>query len=88
MLGKTQRDWLLKSMKESDADFFFVISSVPFMIPTVAQADLRQRPTRKKHGQPFLTKREILIKEWEKMGKKVFCYDWGPAQQLCDQDHR
>ena len=33
MLGKTQRDWLLKSMKESDADFFFVISSVPFMIP-------------------------------------------------------
>ena len=33
MLGKPQREWLLKSMRESDADFFFVISTVPFMIP-------------------------------------------------------
>ena len=33
MIGKPQRDWLLKSMKESDADFFFVVSTVPFMIP-------------------------------------------------------
>ncbi|MBM79275.1 MAG: alkaline phosphatase, partial [Planctomycetaceae bacterium] len=33
MIGKPQREWLLKSMKESDADFFFVISTVPFMIP-------------------------------------------------------
>ena len=33
MIGGPQREWLLQSMKESDADFFFVISTVPFMIP-------------------------------------------------------
>ncbi|MCA9032036.1 MAG: alkaline phosphatase D family protein, partial [Planctomycetaceae bacterium] len=33
MLGKPQREWLLRSMRESDADFFFVVSTVPFMIP-------------------------------------------------------
>ena len=33
MIGKPQREWLLRSMRESDADFFFVVSTVPFMIP-------------------------------------------------------
>ena len=33
MLGKAQQEWLLQSMRDSDADFFFVISTVPFMIP-------------------------------------------------------
>ena len=33
MIGAPQREWLLRSMRESDADFFFVISTVPFMIP-------------------------------------------------------
>ncbi|MCA8995541.1 MAG: metallophosphoesterase family protein, partial [Planctomycetaceae bacterium] len=33
MLGERQRTWLLESMRSSDADFFFVISTVPFMIP-------------------------------------------------------
>ena len=29
MLGMDQRKWLMESMDKSDADFFFVVSSVP-----------------------------------------------------------
>ena len=33
MLGESQKDWLLRRLKESDADVFFVLSSVSFVIP-------------------------------------------------------
>ncbi|MFK7735739.1 MAG: alkaline phosphatase D family protein, partial [Pirellulaceae bacterium] len=33
MLGYQQRDWLEQTMRESDAEFFFVVSSVPMFIP-------------------------------------------------------
>jgi len=72
MLGKTQRDWLLKSMKESDADFFFVISSVPFMIPHSGAGGFEAAANKEEAWTAFFDEREILIKEWEKMGKKVF----------------
>lgn len=35
MIGKSQREWLIDSMKKSDADFFFLASSVNLMIPHV-----------------------------------------------------
>jgi hypothetical protein len=72
MLGKTQRDWLLKSMRESDADFFFVISSVPFMIPHSGAGGFEAAANKEEAWTAFFDEREILIKEWEKMGKKVF----------------
>jgi phosphodiesterase/alkaline phosphatase D-like protein len=88
MLGKTQRDWLLKSMKESDADFFFVISSVPFMIPHSGAGGFEAAANKEEAWTAFFDEREILIKEWEKMGKKVFVMTGDFAQQLCDQDYR
>ena len=72
MLGKTQRDWLLKSMRESDADFLFVISSVPFMIPHSGAGGFEAAANKEEAWTAFFDEREILIKEWEKMGKKVF----------------
>jgi alkaline phosphatase D len=73
MLGKPQREWLLKSMKESDADFFFVISTVPFMIPHSGAGGFEADEENKEEAWTgFFDEREMLINQWEKMGKKVF----------------
>ncbi|MEE2641853.1 MAG: metallophosphoesterase family protein [Planctomycetota bacterium] len=73
MLGARQRDWLLKSMKESDADFFFVTSSVPFMIPHSGAGGFEADNANKEEAWTgFFDEREKLIAEWEKLGKKVF----------------
>ncbi len=73
MLGQHQRDWLLKSMKASDADFFFVVSTVPFMIPHSGAGGFEFDAENKEEAWTgFFDERELLIKEWEKLGKKVF----------------
>ncbi len=72
MLGKSQRDWLLKSMRESDADFFFVISSVPFMIPHSGAGGFEAAGNKEEAWTAFFDERELLIDEWDKIGKKVF----------------
>ena len=73
MIGKPQREWLLKSMKESDADFFFVVSTVPFMIPHSGAGGFEFDADNKEEAWTgFFDEREFLIKEWEKIGKKVF----------------
>jgi len=72
LLGKEQFDWLKDSMAKSDADFLFVATSVPFMIPhndaggmSVAAADKDDAWT------VFLHEREDLIRFWEKLNKPV-----------------
>ncbi len=73
MLGKPQREWLVRSMRESDADFFFVISSVPFMIPHSGAGGFEADEQNKEEAWTgFFDEREQLIEEWEKLGKKVF----------------
>jgi phosphodiesterase/alkaline phosphatase D-like protein len=73
MIGKHQRDWLVKSMKESDADFFFVVSTVPFMIPHTGAGGFEFDTENKEEAWTgFFDEREFLINEWEKLGKKVF----------------
>jgi len=73
MIGKPQREWLLKSMKESDADFFFVISTVPFMIPHSGAGGFEFDVANKEEAWTgFFDEREMLIDEWGKLGKKVF----------------
>ncbi|MFQ5983052.1 MAG: alkaline phosphatase D family protein, partial [Woeseiaceae bacterium] len=37
MLGEAQKDWLLRRLRESDADILFVLSSVSFVIPHHSQ---------------------------------------------------
>ena len=73
MLGRPQRDWLIKSMQESDADFFFVVSSVPFMIPHSGAGGFEADAANKEEAWTgFFDEREMLIEEWERIGKKVF----------------
>lgn len=73
MLGKPQRDWLLKSMRNSDADFFFVVSTVPFMIPHTGAGGVESDAANKEEAWTgFFEERELLIREWEKLNKKVF----------------
>ena len=73
MLGKPQREWLLRSMKSSDADFFFVISSVPFMIPHSGAGGFEADAANKEEAWTgFFDEREQVIEAWENLGKKVF----------------
>ena len=73
MLGAAQRDWLLDSMRASDADFFFVISSVPFMIPHSGAGGFESDAANKEEAWTgFFDERESLIRAWEEIGKKVF----------------
>lgn len=73
MIGQPQREWLLRSMKESDAEFFFVISSVPFMIPHSGAGGFEVDAENKEEAWTgFFDEREMLINAWEKLGKKVF----------------
>ena len=72
MLGKPQREWLLRSMKRSDADFFFVVSTVQFMIPHSGAGGFEAAGNKEEAWTGFLDEREMLINEWDKIGKKVF----------------
>jgi phosphodiesterase/alkaline phosphatase D-like protein len=73
MLGSAQREWLLSSMRASDADFFFVISSVPFMIPHSGAGGFEADAANKEEAWTgFFDERESLIRAWEEIGKKVF----------------
>jgi alkaline phosphatase D len=73
MLGKSQQEWILQSMKESDADFFFVVSTVPFMIPHSGAGGFEADEENKEEAWTgFFDERELLIREWDKIGKKVF----------------
>lgn len=71
ILGKKQRDWLMDSMAESEADFFFLLSSVPFMIPHRGAGGYEAHSNKDESWTVFLDEREILIKHWETLNKPV-----------------
>lgn len=73
MLGQHQRDWLLKNMRESDADFFFVVSSVPFMVAHNGAGGFEfDEKNKEESWVAFLDERELLIREWDKLKRPVF----------------
>ncbi|MEM1225222.1 MAG: metallophosphoesterase family protein [Planctomycetota bacterium] len=73
MIGITQRKWLLESMRNSDADFFFIISTVPMMIPHSGAGGFESDEGNKEEAWTgFIDEREMLIDAWDAMGKKVF----------------
>ncbi|GIW78560.1 MAG: hypothetical protein KatS3mg105_0367 [Gemmatales bacterium] len=74
MLGQQQRQWLMDEMAKSDADFFFVVSSVNFMIPHVGGGGVVKvdRPTKDDAWTVFLDEREKLIDFWDELKKPVF----------------
>ena len=77
MIGSRQRDWLMKEMKQSDAEIFFVFSSVNFMIPHVGGTPgpggfVANRANKDEAWTVFLEDRERLIQFWDSLGKPVF----------------
>ncbi len=71
MLGKAQKEWLLEGMRSSDADFFFVVSSVNFMIPHVGGGAVRTE-NKDDAWTTFVAEREELIRAWDGLGRPVF----------------
>lgn len=72
MLGKRQRKWLQDSMSASDADFFFVISSVPMMIPHSGAGGFEFDAGNKEEAWvAFLDEREALVDFWDGLGRPV-----------------
>lgn len=68
MIGPKQKAWLKEEMSKSDADFFFVVSSVNFTIPHVGPGP----PDKDEAWTVYMDEREELINFWDGLGKPVF----------------
>jgi alkaline phosphatase D len=72
MLGDVQRDWLMGEMAKSEAEFFFVVSSVNFMVPHTANGrEPGERLVKGEAWTVYLEEREKLIEFWDGLGKPV-----------------
>lgn len=72
LLGKAQREWLMQSMAASDADFFFVVSSVPFMIPHIGAGGFEfDEQNKDESWTVFFDERETLIEFWQTLNRPV-----------------
>jgi len=77
MIGTQQEQWLMDEMKNSDAEIFFIFSSVNLTIPhvggTAGPGGLIANAANKDEAWTvFLENRERLINFWDSLGKPVF----------------
>lgn len=72
LLGKDQLKWLREEMATSEADFFFLFSSVPFMIPHIGAGGYAMTSNKDESWTVFLDEREKLISFWGTLEKPVF----------------
>jgi len=74
MLGEKQKAWVKQTMQASDADFFFVVSSVNFSISHVGGTGSANISETNKDDAwtAFLWEREDMINFWDNLGKPVF----------------
>lgn len=70
ILGSRQKSWLVDRMRRSDAAFFFVVSSVNFMVPHVGPGAGGANKDEAWTAVP--REREELIEFWDSLGKPVF----------------
>jgi len=75
LLSRPQREWLKNAMSKSDADFFFLASSVNVMIPHVGGpsggANNGLIENKDDAWTAFLQEREEMIKFWDSLNKPV-----------------
>lgn len=74
MLGKRQLAWLKDGIKNSKANFIFVVSSVNFMVPHVGSGGGADKQTTIKKDDAwtvFLKEREELIEFWDGLEDKA-----------------
>ena len=70
ILGRRQKTWVKQTMAASDADCFFVVSSVNFMIPHVA--DVGTETAQEDSWTGYVRERDEMIGFFQGLGKKVF----------------
>ena len=71
MLGTRQKQWLMDGMKASDAEFFFVVSSVNLMVPHIGGGAVRA-DNKDDAWTVFFDEREQLIDFWDGLERPVF----------------
>jgi hypothetical protein len=72
LLGRRQREWLMNGMKNSDADFFFLASSVNVTIPHQGPPGGGVIENKDDAWTAFLEEREQMIRFWDSLGRPVF----------------
>ena len=71
LLGRRQREWLMNAMKASDADFFFLASSVNVTVPHLGGPEGSAPENKDDAWTAFLEEREEMIRFWDSLGKPV-----------------
>lgn len=71
ILGRTQREWLMNSMKNSTADMFFIASSVNVTIPHEGPPGGGIIENKDDAWTAFVQEREQMIGFWDSLGKPV-----------------
>ncbi|MCB1241686.1 MAG: alkaline phosphatase D family protein [Akkermansiaceae bacterium] len=72
LLGHDQKAWLLGDMRRSSADFFFLVSSVNFMIPHNGAGGHEFTEGKDEAWTSLIEEREELITAFEALHKPVF----------------
>ncbi len=72
LLGTRQKAWLKREMQASQADCFFVVSTVNFMIPHVVDVGQTDFTNHIDSWPAFWHEREELLELFKATGKKVF----------------
>jgi len=75
LLGPRQKEWLKREMRQSDAQFFFLVSSVNFMVRHIIDIAGPGRWSPTSHDEAwtaFLEEREEMIRFCDSLGKPVF----------------
>jgi alkaline phosphatase D len=71
ILGRRQREWLMNAMKASDADFFFLASSVNVTVPHLGGPEGSTPENKDDAWTAFVEEREQMIRFWDSLGKPV-----------------
>lgn len=71
MLGEQQKQWLFDSMRSSGADFFFIVSSVNFMIPHSGAGGFEMAEGKDEAWTALMVEREEVLQFWEELQKPV-----------------
>ena len=74
LLGEKQSAWLQQQVKASEADFLFIVSTVPYMIPHVGGEAIRDGAIgggKDEAWTVFLEEREMLTDLFDSLGKPV-----------------
>lgn len=71
-LGREQKAWLLDEMRRSESDFFFIVSSVNFMIPHSGAGGHEFTEGKDEAWTALLDEREEMIAAFEALQKPVF----------------